>query len=180
MNGLLKAGLFYEAGIQVREFAERRVYRNRARRYCASVDKPLLRIGVRRSVLEPPNGDVTLDLDPAVERIPGGFQGDVRRMPFADKQFGVCFCEHVLEHLETPEDVALAVDECRRVADVAVLLCPSPYSIWGSCFNITHNLRVWFHPNGDIQAAPNRWRTGLGFPIMAPVQQVRAYDEEGV
>ncbi len=135
----------YEVTIQGIETYERHKFWNVSREYCEAVGKPLLRIGIRRSKLEPPNGDVTLDLDLAVLKIPGGVVGDERDIPFADKQFGVCFNEHTLEHLHSAEDVNQAVKECARVADYAVFLTPSPYSLWSNFFCETHRLRIFPH-----------------------------------
>ena len=148
----------YEFEIQSTEFNERHGLWRWSRDYCSRIGKPLLRIGIRRSFLEPPNGDVTLDIDPAVLAIPGGVLGDERQMPFADKQFGVCFNEHTLEHLKTVEDVQLAVKECARVADKAVLLAPSPYSII-SMLHPNHFQRLWFERN-RIKVSPNQWKLG--------------------
>lgn len=161
---VLGTAVVYEGSIQVSEHAERYHYWEVARAYCDLVGKPLLRIGIKRSYFEPPNGDITIDIDLKVLDIPGGVHGDERFMPFADKQFGACFNEHTLEHLHTAEDVEMAVNECARVADVAFLLAPSPYSIWANLFNPTHNLRLWMDPrNNRILVRPNKWKTGLGF-----------------
>lgn len=158
--------LAYEGIVQVSETAERHYHFQKAREYCDKVGKPLLRIGVRRSIFEPPNGDVTLDIDPVVRGLLGGIWGDERKMPFRDKQFGYCFNEHTLEHLETPEDVALAVKECVRVADRAVFLAPSPYGLVATFFCPTHRLRLWFG-QGKMFVVPNTWRTGLGLEAPA-------------
>lgn len=156
----------YELMIQIAETGERHHYWKLARQYCDSVNKPLLRIGMRRSILEPPNGDVTLDLDPEVLKIQGGILGDERRMPFRDKQFGVSFNEHTIEHLPNPQDVDMAVKECVRVADVAIILAPSPYSIYANLFCPTHYLRTWLSPKrNEIEVVANRLRTGLGARI---------------
>ena len=161
--GALTAAVIYEGAIQLSEINERFSYWNWAREYCNKSGKQLLRIGMKRGPFEPPNGDATLDIDPTIQDIPGGVLGDERFMPFTDKQFGVCFNEHTLEHLNTPDDVELAVNECRRVADYAVLLCPSPYSIYGTLFCPGHRLRLWFdNKNNKIVVKPNEWRTGLG------------------
>ena len=71
--GLVISGiLLWEVPIQLHELFERhRLYR-KARNYCDRVHKPLLRIGMRRSPLEPPNGDTTLDIEPSVTELPGG------------------------------------------------------------------------------------------------------------
>lgn len=139
----------YEVLLQVQENRERHHYYRLAKQHCDRTGKPLLRIGMRRGFMEPPNGDVTLDIDPAVLRIPGGVQGDERAMPFSDKQFGVSFNEHTLEHLHTAHDVRIAIDECCRVADFAILLAPSPYSVIG-LLHPDHKLRLWFKRNNEI------------------------------
>lgn len=165
----------YEGAIQAQEVAERKEYWQVARAYCDQIGKPLLRIGIRRSFLEPPNGDITLDIDPAVLSIPGGLQGDERDMPFGDREFGVCFNEHTLEHLHYPEDVALAVRECCRVADHAVLLAPSPHSIIGF-LHPDHNLRLWFNKNNHIVVEqlriPRQDPRGFAQAIVTPWDQV--------
>ena len=147
MMGWVKAVLagvaLYFTVTQLSEASERHMYWKMAREYCDKVDKPLLRIGMRRSFTEPPNGDITLDIDPDVLNISGGVLGDERDMPFGDKEFGVCFNEHTLEHLYNSRDVELATNECIRVADYAVLLAPGPNTIMG-ILHPDHKLRMWF------------------------------------
>lgn len=140
------AGL-YELSRQAPEFAERHQAWAASQAYCRRVGKPLLRIGIRRSPLEPPNGDQTLDIDPIILDVPGGVLGDERLQPFGDGQFGVCFNEHTMEHMHDPADVAAAVSECLRVADVAVFLFPSPRSIVAR-LHPTHHLRLYATDNG--------------------------------
>lgn len=160
----LKLTLAYEGSVAVLETVERHNYYRYAREYCDQVGKPLLRIGLKRSPFEPPNGDVTLDISSEVLSIPGGVLGDERKMPFSTGQFGCCFNEHTLEHLHEPSDVALAVSECIRVADMAIFLCPSPYSLYANFLNPTHYLRLWFDPEKNtIYVGKNQYRTGLGF-----------------
>lgn len=171
---LLILGL--EAGLQVRENIERRTYYNLAREYCNSVGKPLLRVGMRRSPLEPPNGDVTIDIDPAVQEIEGGVWGDERGMPFGDKEFGIAFNEHTLEHLSSPEDVQLAVNECVRVADKAIFLAPSPYSLMG-IFHPTHHLRLWFDTvNSQIRVVGNEYRIGQVMVVSDSAPEIVAFE----
>jgi hypothetical protein len=160
---VIKALAIYEGITQAREISERFNFYRWAREYCDEVGKPLLRIGMKRSPFEPPNGDYTLDIDPRVEDLTDtiGVLGDERFMPFEDKKFGVSFNEHTLEHLHSVEDVELAVNECRRVADYAVLLAPSPYSIYANFFCPSHRLRLWFNGN-KILVRENDLRTGLG------------------
>ena len=157
----------YEIGVGVRANLENHAYWKLAREHCDKVDKPLLLIGMRRAwkvALGMPNGDVTLDLDPAVQSIKGGVLADERDMPFADKQFGACLNEHTLEHLHSAEDVQLAVNECFRVADKAIFTGPSPYSVFNNFFLPSHYLRLWFDPvNNKIMVVENVYRTGWGF-----------------
>jgi hypothetical protein len=160
---LLIGAVAWEGSIYTKETIERHRYYGIARRYCDEFSKPLLNVGMKRHVWEPPNGDITLDLDQSVERIDGGVWGDVRDMPFDNKAFGFVFNSHVLEHLPQPEDVELAVRECVRVADYAVFLTPSPYSIVANLFAPSHHLKLWFdRAQNKIIARPNKWRTGIG------------------
>jgi len=164
MLGLLKILIVYEGCITIKNIIERHTSYNQAREYCDQIGKPLLRIGMKQNFWEPPNGDVTLDIDPIVLNIEGGVLGDERQMPFSDKEFGVAFNEHTLEHLYSAEDVEMAVNECVRVADKAILLAPSPYSITGNLFNPTHHLRLWFdQTNNRILVKENKFRTGFGY-----------------
>jgi hypothetical protein len=160
---IIKTIVMYEGGIAVKENIERHKHFNDARAYCDEVRKPLLVVGMKRHPWEPPDGDVTIDIDPLVENIPGGVLSDVTDIPFNDKTFGAAYCPHILEHMESEDAVQAAVDECTRVADKAVFLCPSPYSIWGNFFCPAHNFRVWFDPGLDqIRIKENTLRTGLG------------------
>ena len=170
---ILKYTVFYEVGLSIRAAFERHKYWNESREYCNEVGKQLLRIGVRRSPLEPPNGDVTLDIDPVILTIPGGVLGDERDMSmWKNREFGVCFNEHTLEHLYSAEDVELAVNECVRVADIAVFLAPSPYSLWSNFLVPTHKLRIWFdNVNERIKVEPNKYNTGLGITNPPAIRQ---------
>jgi len=175
MIGFILLGLAaYEGSLLVQEYRERLDYWTEARSYSDEVGKPLLCVGIRRKPFQPPNGDVTLDLDPVVTQIPGGVQGDVTDMPFTNKEFGACICTHILEHLESQEDVDRAVNECMRVADKAFFLCPSPRGIWASFFCKDHHLRIWFDQDiNTIKVGDNPYNTGLG------VNSDRAYTNEG-
>ncbi len=146
----------HEAGIQVKENVERHTYYNTARQYCDEVDKPLLVVGIKRHFWQPPNGDITVDIDPKVLNIPGGVLADEREMPFNDKTFGACYNAHTLEHLYTPDDVELAVNECLRVSDKVVFLAPSPYSIIANMLVPGHNLRLWFDPANNRMKVANK------------------------
>jgi SAM-dependent methyltransferase len=99
-----------------------------ARTYADQAGKLLLVIGN-------PNGkhscgDVTLDLKPA-GKCPLEVEGDIHNLNmFADNQFGAVFSSHVFEHLEDP---AMALSECLRVAEYAVLVYPFQWSIGTEC-----------------------------------------------
>lgn len=167
MNGwtIVKLCLAYEAGMTIREGIERHRYYNQARQYADEIGKPLLVVGMRRNFTQPPNGDVTVDIDPAVQTIEGGVWASECKMPFYDKQFGACYNAHTLEHLAAAEEIEVAVNECLRVSDVAIFLAPSPYSILATFFCPSHNTRLWFDQvNNRVRVADNKFRTGLGIP----------------
>lgn len=173
---LLAIAGVYQLGVSTREHFERHAYWQWSLKYCRQVGKLLLRVGMRRSPLEPPNADVTLDIDPAVLQVPGGVQGDERSMfLFGNKQFGVCFNEHTLEHLLTPDDVGLAVAECLRVADYGIFLFPSPTGILTHLYP-GHNLVIDQTPEG-INAYSVR-KPGLS-PRSIPVPNKQTTDYRG-
>jgi len=148
----------YEGGIGIRNIIERHTYYKEAREYCDMIGKPMLRIGMRKYFWEPPDADVTVDIDPQVESTIGGVCADERSLPFANKEFGVCINQHTLEHLSNIEDAEQAINESFRVADIAVLLTPSPYSVFTNIFNPHHNLRLYFdHINNTIRIEENRY-----------------------
>jgi len=118
------------------EVNERSTLYSQARAYADRRRKPLLVVGTPRARLSPtrpayPCGDVTLDLDPIVTtQCPeGGVVGDVREIPYPDKCFGAAFVSHVLEHLATIEDFALAWSELNRVADTVYVAYPEPQGV---------------------------------------------------
>ncbi len=153
----------YQVTTSIRENAERHWWYDWSRQYCDTVGKPLLSVGLQRWSMFPPDGDYTLDIDPEVLAVPGGVLGDECDMPFPDKMFGVAYNPHTLEHLNTAEDIEKAVSECRRVADYAVLLAPSPYNIYSNLFCPSHNFRRWFDSDrNEIVVRPSEWQTGFG------------------
>ena len=169
---IVKLLIAYQVGLTAKENVERHDYYGQAREYADAVGKPLLAVGLQHGFWQPPNGDITIDINPDVESIEGGIMADVRDIPFPDKYFGACYCPHVLEHLESAEDVQRAVDECVRVSNMAVFLCPSPYSITGNFFCPAHHLRLWFDPElNRIRVTGNEFRTGLGIPSAGQYEQ---------
>lgn len=75
------------------------------------------------------HGDVCLDLDPDSCGEEHFVHGDIRNIPFTDSFFGAAFCSHVLEHLATPDDCALAYSELLRVADRVFVCVPKRDSV---------------------------------------------------
>jgi hypothetical protein len=151
------AGLALAAGhflVVTHEYRLRRRKYFLAREAAQQRGKPLLVIG--RPGGWPSTydcGDVTLDLDPRVltDCPEGGQVGDVRQLPFADKQFGAVFCSHVLDCLSTPEDVDRAYGELCRVADEVFLCYTLPHNIYWRW--ISREVRVWINEKDGVVSA---------------------------
>jgi len=174
---LIKLLAGYEAGMITRQIGERIRYYKEARAYADTVGKPLLNIGMQRAPWQMPNGDVTVDLDPKVLTIPGGVMTDERDMPFGDKEFAIVVNSHTLEHLPDAQSVEQAVNECLRVADKAIIICPSPYELISNMFCPGHHLRLWFdQTNNRIKVTDNRWKTGLGYNYGPKISQAMVID----
>ena len=75
--------------------------------------------------------EVLANIDIAPDGIPHFLQLDIETdsLPFSDKQFGVAFLSHVLEHLG---NWRFALNEARRVSDYVVVVLPHPayFSGW--------------------------------------------------
>jgi len=75
--------------------------------------------------------EVQVNIDAALDGMPRFLQLDLETepLPFGDKQFGVAFLSHILEHLD---DWQFALDEACRVADYVVVVLPHPayFSGW--------------------------------------------------
>jgi len=75
--------------------------------------------------------EVLTNIDIAPDGLPNFIQLDIEknRLPFTDKQFGVAFCSHTLEHLD---NWRFSLDEMVRVADHVVIVLPDPryFSGW--------------------------------------------------
>ncbi len=162
-TGIVGCLFAYQSILTLKEYGERHGFYGLCRSYCQEVGKPLLVVGMKRTRWDPPNGDVTVDIDPAVLEIPGGVMADERELPFENKTFGAVYNAHTLEHMNSISDMEMAVNECIRVADKAVFLCPSPYSIIGNFFCPAHHLRIWFdQENNTIRVTENVYNYGLG------------------
>ena len=115
---------------EVIESNERQKTYSQARMTADSLGKPLLVVGVPKRLREAhPGGDVTIDSDLNVDAAMPYQVADVRNIPYSVKYFGAAFISHVLEHMDTPEDVKLAVDEMYRVADAVFVAGPHKNSI---------------------------------------------------
>lgn len=82
-----------------------------------------------QGVARDPEVLANIDIDP--DGLPNFIQLDVESdpLPFPDKQFGVAYCSHVLEHLDNWQ---FCLDEMVRVADYVVIVLPDPsyFSGW--------------------------------------------------
>jgi len=136
MNPILLAVVIYEGLQQAREIAERLEAYREAEAYARSRGKPLLIAGMPRSPWthgagKREYGDVVLDINPLVLNIINGVgvRADVRWIPYPDRHFGAAYVSHTLEHLQTKEDVLMALRELNRVADRVFIVSPSKTSI---------------------------------------------------
>ena len=140
MNVLLTVLLIQQGLVALRGEMERRD------KYAASVTtalharKPVLVVGgpwgtspVRKlfGVRAHGCGDICSDVDPMACAGCSFVPGDIRALPFTDKQFGAVFCSHVLEHMDNVQDVAHAWKELHRMADSVFVLVPGKDSLGG-------------------------------------------------
>jgi len=162
--GIIGGLILYQIINDTHENIERRTLYQQARAFCDGRQKPLLVVGMKRHWWQPPDGDITIDIDPLVEQIPGGVLADERNIPFDDKTFGACYNAHTLEHMATITDMEKAITECLRVADRVYFLVPSWYSITANFLCASHHLRMKFDQSTQsIYVAPNNFpKFGLG------------------
>ena len=154
--------LAWQAAVVAGEFALRRRRYREALAAARRRGKPLLVVG--RPGGWPRvygGGDATVDLDPRVARdCPGtAVVADVRQLPFPDGRFGAAFCSHVLDCLPTPQDVACAWAELRRVAEEVFLCTTHPQNLFWRW--VAPEIRVWVSPRqGEVSARPRPrpWR----------------------
>jgi ubiquinone/menaquinone biosynthesis C-methylase UbiE len=123
------AGVAYVLDVLVRPKAVAKEAREKA----TKTGKPMLNVGagtpessLRAKVFGPQLvGDVNLDIAAPRGVRPGPDKvsyGDVQRLPYPDKHFGVAFTSHVIEHVDDPRK---ALSELDRVADDVVNVTPS-------------------------------------------------------
>ena len=76
-----------------------------------------------------PRADLVVDNDlkwkESVERERAFQIGDVRDLPFADKQFDFAICSHVLEHMPDASSVRKACSELQRIAKAGYIETPN-------------------------------------------------------
>jgi len=101
--------------------------------------------------------EILANIDITPNGMPHFLQLDIEgeALPFANKQFGVAFLSHVLEHLDNWQ---FALAEASRVADCAVVVLPHPayFSGWIWPEHRQHFSRddiqkiVEFYPNVEV------------------------------
>ena len=116
----------------------------------AGTDKSSLRAKMLGSQLV---GDINVDIS-ASEATPHGPNrvsfGDVQSLPFKDKQFGVAYSSHVLEHVDHPDQ---ALKELDRVADKVMAVVPK----WWAPHTWLYNDHQWYvNKKGDFVPLWNR------------------------
>jgi ubiquinone/menaquinone biosynthesis C-methylase UbiE len=88
-----------------------------------------LRLGYRGGInrASDPEVKANIDKDPNNNGFPNFYQIDVNSqpLPFGNKEFGLAYCSHVLEHLSNWQ---FTMNEMQRVADFTILVLPSPLS----------------------------------------------------
>ena len=104
----------------------------KAKNRAKQLKKPMLNVGagtpdssLRAALLGPQlAGDVNVDIS-APKGTPHGpdrvSHADVQDLPFKDKEFGVAYTSHLLEHVDDPQK---ALSELHRVADEVVNVTP--------------------------------------------------------
>ncbi|MFH1690388.1 MAG: methyltransferase domain-containing protein [Candidatus Eisenbacteria bacterium] len=105
---------------------ERKKLFTEARAEATRRGKPLLVVGAPDPGDPYGCGDVVVDLRPA-KQCKRTVRTSIESMPmFKDKEFGACFCAHVLEHVCQPLKALL---ELHRVADTVHICRPRPWTL---------------------------------------------------
>ena len=113
------------------EMKERLTAFTEARALADRLLKPLANIGCGgprnlANIITPrflEESDVNVDVVP--RDVPNFKQADIYHLPFTDKEIGVAWVSHILEHLEDPD---AAVKEVERVSDFQFFLVPDWWS----------------------------------------------------
>jgi len=154
MLGALFAGGAYVYDVLMRPATAARD----ARKLADSMGKPMLNVGAGtpessfRARIAGPQlvGDHNLDLAAPKNAPPGPDRvsyGDVQKLPYRDKTFGVAFTSHLLEHVDDPDK---AKAELARVADKVVNVTP----VWWAP-------HTWLYPDHQWYLSGN----GKKFPL---------------
>ena len=89
---------------------------SKAKQYAGTINKPILNLGCGYNAF----GDVNADI--SYKPVKNFMLIDAnKRLPFVDKQFAVCICTHLIEHLDNPE---YSLEEMHRVADIVYCSFP--------------------------------------------------------
>ncbi len=163
------AGLgLHQTVVGLRELGERHALFAQAHESAALRGKPALVVGMPRYPWEYAcSPSVTLDLDPAVltDCPLSGVVADIRAIPYPDSAFGAALVSHVLEHLASIDDVALAWRELWRVADEVLVAYPQKDFIvnW-----LAEGHHLWVTPVSppvlDVEERGGLGRRGLVYP----------------
>ena len=166
-TGIIAAAGIWQLGVWLFESKGKRQKYRDAVSYAKRAGKPLLVAGgpwgvlpyrYRLRVPAHGSGDVCLDIDwHALRDYPCGIISDVKWIPFQDKCFGAVFASHILEHLNTVEDAAMAIGELKRVSDAVFIVSPSRQSIAASLKKEHH---LWLWQKGNVICIKQRGREG--------------------
>jgi len=103
-------------------------------------------------------GDVCLDIDwHALRGHESGVVSDIKYIPFQEKSFGAIFASHILEHLDTVDDAAMAINEFKRISDAVYIVSPSRQSIAARIRNGHH---LWLWQKGNVVFIKQRGKEG--------------------
>lgn len=135
----MNALIVYFLAVRAAQYMERGLSARNARSLADNLGKPLLNAGCGGEAWHfSADGislkcDVNMDIVP--RNVPNFVLGDVQDMyMFSDKQFGVAFCSHTLEHVNDPQR---AIQELHRVADHVIILTPGWWDV-ATYFNPDH------------------------------------------
>lgn len=139
---------------------ERNSYFTEARSLADSIGKPLINIGCgdyNPNLFPRALAESDLNIDVVPQDVPNFKLIDsIYDMPFRDREFGVAFASHVLEHVGNPRE---AIREIKRIADHYYLLVPA----WWNSAGLFWPEHKWIFPNG-IEGEP--------VPINAPLNLI--------
>ena len=156
---IILGGLAALEGVQqTTELNERHKVFNQAREHSNSLGLPLLVVGTPKHGFSHPEGDVTIDNDPAKQGHGNTELADVRNIPYPSGYFGAAYASHILEHLPTVDDACIALDELKRVAGKVFVVSPHKSSLIAWVYPGHH---LWITPSDDGFTIEQRGNPGL-------------------